>query len=198
MGFSRQEYWSGVPLQSLLIGINIYISVCVCSVSQLCQILWDPMDLPGSSVHRNFFFQARILKRCAIPFSRGSFWLRDRTRTSCISCIGRQILYHWATLGSPYLYLCLCLYLNLFHLYLYWLNDTRPLNHQYFKQKTTIAMNDEQQAGPRPFFAGILNVFVVTTPTPPGVLTLCDFYLWDSPTSLHSQRKPAICSSNWE
>ena len=33
----------------------------------------------------------------AISFSRGSSRLRDWTRVSCICCIGRQILYHWAT-----------------------------------------------------------------------------------------------------
>ena len=33
-----------------------------------------------------------------MPSSRGSFWRRDRTIISCVSCIGRQVLYH---LGSP-------------------------------------------------------------------------------------------------
>ena len=47
---------------------------------------------PGSSVHG--ISQARILEWVVIPFSRGSSWLRDRTR---VSCVGRQILYHWAT-----------------------------------------------------------------------------------------------------
>ena len=52
-------------------------SVCVCSVTQLCPTLWDPVDcsLPGSSVHR--IFQARILEWFAVPFSRGSSQLRD-------------------------------------------------------------------------------------------------------------------------
>ena len=31
------------------------------------------------------------------PFSKGSAWPRDQTQVSCISCIGRQILYHRAT-----------------------------------------------------------------------------------------------------
>ena len=31
----------------------------------------------------------------------GIFWPRDQTQVSCVSCIGRQIVYHWAT-GSPY------------------------------------------------------------------------------------------------
>ena len=50
---------------------------------------------PGSSVHGTF--QARILAWVAISFSRGSSWPRDRTRISCVSCIGRQIPYHHAT-----------------------------------------------------------------------------------------------------
>ena len=55
---------------------------------------WDPMNCspPGSTVYR--ISQARILKWVAIPFSRGSSWLRDWTH---IPCIGRSILYHWAT-----------------------------------------------------------------------------------------------------
>ena len=47
---------------------------------------------PRSSVHG--ISQARILEWVAISFSRGSSWLRDLT---CISCLGRGILYHWAT-----------------------------------------------------------------------------------------------------
>ena len=47
---------------------------------------------PGSFVHR--ISQVRILERIAISFSRGSSRPRDRTR---VSCIGRWILYRWAT-----------------------------------------------------------------------------------------------------
>ena len=47
---------------------------------------------PGSAVHG--ISQARQLKEIAISFSRASFQLRDRSH---ISCIGRWILYHWAT-----------------------------------------------------------------------------------------------------
>ena len=58
----------------------------------------DPMGYspPGSSVHG--ISQARILEWVAISFSRGSSRPRDWTR---ISCIGRQILYHWATWEAP-------------------------------------------------------------------------------------------------
>ena len=54
----------------------------------------DPMDcsLPDSSVHG--ISQARILEWVAISFSRGSAQPRDQT---CVSCIGRWILYLWIT-----------------------------------------------------------------------------------------------------
>ena len=39
--------------------------------------------------------QARILERVAMPSSRGSSELRDGT---LVSCSGRRVLYHWATL----------------------------------------------------------------------------------------------------
>ena len=44
--------------------------------------------------------QARILERAGISSSRGSSWSRDWTHTSCVSCAGRQILYHWTTRES--------------------------------------------------------------------------------------------------
>ena len=58
----------------------------------------DPMDCSpsGSSVHG--ISQARILMWVDISFSRGSSWPRDGT---CVSCISRWILYHWATQRSP-------------------------------------------------------------------------------------------------
>ena len=52
-------------------------------------------SLPGFPVHG--ISPARILKWVVISFSRGSSWTRDRT---LVSCIGRQVLYHWAT-GKP-------------------------------------------------------------------------------------------------
>ena len=60
MGFSRQEYWSGVPFPSLMRESE---------VSQSCPTLSDTMvcSLPGSSVHG--IFQARVLEWVAIAFS---------------------------------------------------------------------------------------------------------------------------------
>ena len=62
---------------------------------------------PGSSVHG--IFQARILEWAAISSSRRSFQPRDWTHVSCISCIDKQILYHWATWEAIYIYIGLLL-----------------------------------------------------------------------------------------
>ena len=71
---------------------------CVCVFS--CSVTFDSFDSmdcspPGSVV--SGILQARVLEWVAISFSRGSSQPRDQTRVSCVSCIGRQILYHWAT-----------------------------------------------------------------------------------------------------
>ena len=73
----------------------------LCSVAQLCLALCNPMDWSprGSSVHR--IIEARILEWVAISYCRGSSRPRDLICVSCISCIGRQILYHWATWEAP-------------------------------------------------------------------------------------------------
>ena len=51
-------------------------------VPQSCPTLFDPMDcsLLGSSLHG--ILQARVLEWVAIPFSRGSSRIRDRTQVS--------------------------------------------------------------------------------------------------------------------
>ena len=71
---------------------------CHCLVTQSCLTLCHPMNCspPGSSVHG--VSKARILEQVAISFSRGSSPPRDQTHGSCqVSCVGRQILYRWAT-----------------------------------------------------------------------------------------------------
>ena len=69
--------------------------MCVCV--QLCPALCDPLDCShsGSSVHG--MSQARILYWVAISYYRESSWPRNWTCLCCVSCIGRQILYHCAT-----------------------------------------------------------------------------------------------------
>ena len=65
-----------------------------CLIAQSCPTLCDPMDCcpPGSSVHG--ISQARILEWVAISLSRRSSQPRNWTR---VSCIGRRVLYWWAT-----------------------------------------------------------------------------------------------------
>ena len=55
--------------------------------------LFMTMDysLPGSSVLR--ILQARILECVSISFSSGSSW--PMIEPASVSCIGRQVLYHW-------------------------------------------------------------------------------------------------------
>ena len=55
---------------------------------------------PESSVRG--ISQERILEWVAISYSRGSSPLRDQTWVSYISCIGRWILYPWATQKTPW------------------------------------------------------------------------------------------------
>ena len=76
------------------------VFVCVCAHAQSYLILCNPMDCspPGSSAHRTL--QARILEWVAISSSRGSSPPKDRT---CVSCIGRWVLYYQCYLGSPHI-----------------------------------------------------------------------------------------------
>ena len=99
MGFSRQEYWSGLPFPSPatdtkaivktildvekleerldMLNSNMLIKdkdfKVIVKVDQSCPTLCDPMNCSplGSSVHG--ILQASILKWVAISFSKGSF-----------------------------------------------------------------------------------------------------------------------------
>ena len=90
--------------------------VCV-QVAQLRQTLWDSMDcsLQSSSVQE--ISQARILEWVAVSYSRGSFWPRDLAH---VSCICRQILYHWATWEAvmPRCFMLICSWTIGVHSYL--------------------------------------------------------------------------------
>ena len=67
-----------------------------CLVTKLCLTLWDSMDCspPSSSVCG--IPPARILELIVVSFSSGSCQPSDQ---SCVSCTGRQILYHWPDLA---------------------------------------------------------------------------------------------------
>ena len=78
--------------------------MCACVHAKWLQLyltLCDHKDCSplGSSAHG--ILQAKILEWVAVPSSRGSSWRRDGTHVSYGSCIGRRILYHWASPEKP-------------------------------------------------------------------------------------------------
>ena len=103
---NQERNWNTQPLQSTPIRDSYTrMSVCLCpsfTGVMLCAVLirirlCNPMDCssPGTSVHG--IFQARLLEWIPISYPRGSSQPRHQTLVSCVSCIGRQILYHSTT-----------------------------------------------------------------------------------------------------
>ena len=125
--------------------IYIYIYILSCWLcAQSCLTLCNPMDcsLPGSSIHG--IFQARILEWVAISFCRGSTRPKDRTHLSCVSCLDRQILYHYTTwevhmntishlyciLHILYVHTMYILYIQVFHWIVNWSFKVMYETHQ--------------------------------------------------------------------
>ena len=75
---------------------------CVYSVTQSCLTLCDILDCSPQGASFLGVLQARMLEWVVISSSRESSRPRDRTHISCISCTGRQILYHCATWEAPH------------------------------------------------------------------------------------------------
>ena len=77
---------------------KIYMHAQSLSCVQLCnpRILaqQDPLSMA---------FPTRILEYVAISFSKESSQLRNEILVSCLSCIGRQIPYHWDTWEGSYI-----------------------------------------------------------------------------------------------
>ena len=96
LGWDYSEECSAPALSSpSVIELQLFIvaDMRVCTHAQSCPVLCSP---PGSSVHG--IFQARILECVTISSSKGSSQPRDQTCVSCVSCTGRQILYHLSRL----------------------------------------------------------------------------------------------------
>ena len=72
---------------------QVCLSVGVCMNAHSCLTLCDLLDSsqPGSSAHG--ILQVRSLEWVAVPSSGASSPPRDQTLMSCISCIGRWVLY---------------------------------------------------------------------------------------------------------
>ena len=115
MGFSRQEYWSGLPFLSprdlpnpgIKPGSPALQADALPSeppgkpkvkmkVAQLCPTVCDPTDCVVHGI-----LQARILEWVAFPFSRGSSQPRGRTQ---VSCIAGGFFTSWATREAQYFF----------------------------------------------------------------------------------------------
>jgi len=71
---------------------NVLVISCVLRQVRLFVTTWT-IACQAPLVHG--IFQARILEWIAIFFLQGIFPIsRDQTCVSCVSCTGRQILYH--------------------------------------------------------------------------------------------------------
>ena len=94
----KKEIMRGIEqrdLQKLILGPeHIYLTACSFLVPKSHPTLCNPHGLQPTRLLFPGIFQARILEWVVISFSWRSFQSRDWT---CVSCIGRQILYHWAT-----------------------------------------------------------------------------------------------------
>ena len=84
-------FWGFIFLNTFLYDNSVSLLLFICSV---VSDSLRPQDCspPGSSVHG--ILQARILEWITISSSRGSSPPRDQTH---VSCIGRWVLYQWAT-----------------------------------------------------------------------------------------------------
>ena len=112
---SNGLFWAHHTVQTKFYTVQILRwlkHTCVPAKSlQLCLTLCDTLDcsLSGSSVHE--ILQPRKLECVVMTSCKWSSQPRDQTCVSCVSCIGRWILYHWVNWEahgrynhSPYYY----------------------------------------------------------------------------------------------
>ena len=70
------------------------VPAALCMHARSCLTLCNPVDCSPSGSSAHGIPQARILEWVGISSSRGYFQPSNQTRFSCVSCIGRRILYH--------------------------------------------------------------------------------------------------------
>ena len=109
----------------------------MCSVSQLCLTLCDPMVCrpPGSSVHG--ILQARTLEGVVISFAKRSSQPRDWNCISCVSCTEGG-LFTAEPLGKPIKQLCAvlrCFSLVQFFMALWIIARQTPLSMRFPRQE---------------------------------------------------------------
>ena len=76
----------------------------MCSITQSCMTLCDPIDcnLQGSSVHG--VLQARMVEWVAIFLLQKTFPTQGSNPQQLLLLHWREIVYHWRHLGSPPLF----------------------------------------------------------------------------------------------
>ena len=82
--------------------------ICICMWARSLQLCPTPCDPVDRIPLFHGIFQARILEWVAISSPRGSSWpkalIHKETGVSCVFCIRRQVLYHWAT-GTAHIFI---------------------------------------------------------------------------------------------
>ena len=99
---STEDISCGILISTYETWYPCFNIIIICVHIQSCPTLCDPVDcsLPGSSVHG--VPQGNILELVSMSSSRGSYWPRDWTHVSCISCMGRQIFHYCPTWEAQY------------------------------------------------------------------------------------------------
>ena len=87
--------WGGMELKFSIKSNKLYCAQSYLTLGNAVDCCPQVSSVPGIS-------QATILDWVAFSYSRGSSRPRDWTHVSWVSCIGRWILYHWATWWRSY------------------------------------------------------------------------------------------------
>ena len=137
--FLKNSFWTIVGLQCCvsfrctvkwISYTHTHTLIYVPCHAQLLSHVWlcNPMDCspPDSFVHG--ISQGRILEWVVILF-RGSSRPRDWNCISRISCIGRRILYHWATWVAICMYVCMYVYIYIYICTYPFLDSFFPTDH---------------------------------------------------------------------
>ena len=86
---------------------------CYCLVAKSCQTHLCPHGLQPTRLLCPWGFPGKNTGMGYISFSRGSSWPRNQSH---VSCIGRQIIYHWATWEAHWdYYMIFILYLLMWY-----------------------------------------------------------------------------------
>ena len=89
-------YFIMVPLENGFSALQ-----CVCSVAHSGLTLCHPMDYIACQAPLSMEFSRQEYRGGCHFLLQGSSRPRDQTHVSCISCFGRQILYHCTTWEAP-------------------------------------------------------------------------------------------------